>query len=259
MKEIRITKNQDEEILLNDTADEIKVVIEKGVTANIIEAESHKRVEVEVMDDAVVNYHFVYSGTGDFFKEATLLANAQINWRSAVIGGNNNHAVSTLHQGAGSTSTHNGIFIGREKDKIGLNYWSEHSGMHTNGSILVHGILLDSAYADFLGNIKIAETGIDTDASLVERTLLLGEKARSDSVPQLEISTDDVRAAHSSSVSRIDDEQLFYLQSRGIPKDLGRRLIIEGFLQDVVNSFIIDRMKNEVEKIIEERISYDEL
>lgn len=165
---------------------------------------------------------------------AQLQADSVIRWHSAILGGNIECEIITHHLGTGSSSAHTGIFIGHHHDKFVLNYWSEHVAEHTTGHITVHGVLFDSAYTDFKGNVKILKSASQTTASLTEHTLLLGDKARSDAVPQLDIQTNAVQAAHSSGISRIDAEQLFYCASRGISKELAEQMIVRGFLAECI-------------------------
>lgn len=236
--------------------EDIQIKVQSGVTLTLVETGFHPRVEVMVAEDAHVQYVVVYSGSGKMHKQATLERNAQFAWRTALLGGEHQMDIVSIHAGQGSSSDHQGIFIGRDRDKFAMNYWSEHDASHTTGHIVVHGALFDRSYADFKGNIKIAQTAAATDGSLTEATLLLGDHARSDSVPQLEIDTNDVQAAHSSYITRVDDEQLFYLQSRMIPYEEGKRMIVRGFLEGIIDTFTVETIRQEIYTMIDERIQY---
>ena len=183
---------------------------------------------------------------------AQLQADSVIRWHSAILGGNVECEIITHHLGNGSSSEHTGIFVGHQHDKFVLNYWSEHVGEHTTGHITVHGVLFDSAYTDFKVNVKILKSATHTTASLTEHTLLLGDKARSDAVPQLDIQTNAVQAAHSSGISRIDAEQLFYCASRGISKELAEQMIVRGFLAECITNPTI-------QQLIDDRLPYHDL
>jgi len=249
---MKITTNTT--VHLPATVEDIALTIAANLEVTIIETSLHPSVVVEVGENSTVQYLYLCSGDGDTKKVAYLHPHATVQWRSAILGGNNKVEIVTYHQDAGATSDHRGIFLGKGRDRFVLNYWSNHAAPHTTGHILVHGVLFDSAYADFKGNIKILQTGSDTNASLVEETILLGEKSRSDSIPQLEIATNDVRATHSSAISKIDDEQLFYLQSRGISIEEGKRLIVRGFLEELINEFGDDTTQQTIRDMIEERL-----
>ncbi len=85
--------------------------------------------------------------------------------------------------------------------------------------------------------IKVDEGAQQTDAFQESRNLLLGNKAHADAIPGLEILADDVRCTHAAAIAKIDPEQLFYLRSRGLPRRRAHRLVVEGFLQALVERF----------------------
>lgn len=173
---------------------------------------------------------------------ATVREHGTIRWHSAMLGGQIQCEIVTLHTGEGSHSSHRGIVLGHDHDKFVLNYWTDHQAAHTSGEITIHAALYDAAYTDFKGNIKIQPAAKDTVAALNEHTLLLSDRARSDSVPQLDIQTNAVQATHSSGMSRIDQEQLFYCASRGIPTAPAEQMIVEGFLADCIDDAEIQRL-----------------
>lgn len=226
------------------------IAIESNQEVMIIDTGHHADITVTIGEGAIVHYITTFAGVGNFKKIAHVASRASITWRSAVMGGNTQHEIITYHDGDGAVSDHKGVFLGHKKDRFVLNYWSDHTAKHTSGHIEIHGVLLDTSYADFKGNIKIAQSAQDTNGSLTEHTLLLGDRSRSDSVPQLEIDTNDVQAAHSSAITRIDDEQLFYLQSRGISIEEGKKLIVQGFLGDIIDSFGNEEVEKELHALI---------
>lgn len=173
---------------------------------------------------------------------AHLQTDSVIRWHSAVLGGNVQCEIVTHHQGDGSKSEHRGIFMGRQHNQFQLNYWNTHHGQQTVGHITIHGVLWDAAYTDFKGNVKISPSGKHTVASLTEHTLLLGDKARSDAIPQLDIQTNAVQVTHSSGMSRLDQEQLFYCASRGIPPAQAEQMIVAGFLAECINDQAIEQL-----------------
>ena len=113
----------------------------------------------------------------------------------------------------------------------------------------------DQARTVWIGDVFIHKGAEGTDTYELNRNLLLSDGARADSVPNLEIETGEiVGAGHASTTGRFDDEQLFYLQSRGIPSDIARRLVIRGFFAEIVS-----KLKNEeLEERLMQRID-DEL
>jgi Fe-S cluster assembly protein SufD len=87
----------------------------------------------------------------------------------------------------------------------------------------------------YTGLIKITENGTKTEAFQTNRTLTLSRGAWAESVPNLEIETNDVKCSHASTVGPIDDDQRFYLESRGVPPVIAERLVVFGFFDEVID------------------------
>ena len=116
----------------------------------------------------------------------------------------------------------------------------------------------NNAHSVWIGDVFIRANAEGTDTYELNRNLLLSDGARADSVPNLEIETGEiVGAGHASTTGRFDDEQLFYLESRGIPAELARRLVIRGFFAEIVSKIgieviqerIMDRIDSELSKV----------
>lgn len=126
------------------------------------------------------------------------------------------------------------LYFGSGKQSMRMNLASVHAGKNTMSRTLVRGVAVESAHADMAGTIQILESGVGTDAHLAHEGLLLSKRARIDSLPGLEIATDDVKATHSSAVHYVRPEQLFYLQSRGIDPLTAKQMIVRGFLEEML-------------------------
>jgi len=127
------------------------------------------------------------------------------------------------------------IVFGDGDQLFDLTSYTRHLGRDTTGNLLSKGALMDKARSYMKGMIVIEKTAIGTDSYLGEFGMNLSKAARSVAIPSLEIDQPDCRrAAHSSSVGPIDETQLFYLESRGIPPDEARKFIVLGFLEPVV-------------------------
>lgn len=129
-----------------------------------------------------------------------------------------------------------------------------HFGKHTQGNILNHGVVKDSATTIFNGIGKIEHGASKSDAEQTSRVLMLSEKARGDANPILLIDEDDVMAGHAASVGRVDPVQLYYLMSRGISKTEAERLVIHGFLAPVVTQLPIEGVKKQLTELIERKV-----
>ncbi len=127
------------------------------------------------------------------------------------------------------------IVFGAADQLFDLTSYTRHVGRDTTGNLLSKGALLENAKAFLKGMITIEKSAVGTDSYLGEFGMNLSKDARSVAIPSLEIDQPDCRrAAHASSVGPIDEAQLFYLESRGIPPDEARKFIVLGFLEPVV-------------------------
>lgn len=140
---------------------------------------------------------------------------------------------------------------GRQQIRMELN--AEHIGTNTMSRTLVRGCAVEKGHANFAGSINIHQTGSKADGVLDHEGLLLAKKARIDSLPGLEIGTDDVQASHASATHFIRPEQLFYLQSRGISETDSRKMIVQGFLESMLATVSEEHMLEQIHALVEER------
>lgn len=124
-----------------------------------------------------------------------------------------------------------GKFLTKGDDKIDIDLTIVHKAAHTRAKTMLKGVAEDQSSIRLFGRIIIEENCGDTQSFLEERILLLSDKAKAEAVPELEIKTDDVKCSHAASISRIPEEHLFYLESRGIPLKLASNMIVAGFLE----------------------------
>lgn len=124
-----------------------------------------------------------------------------------------------------------GAFSAKGEELVNVHLTIVHKAPHTQANTVLKGVARDSSFIKFFGLIKIEPNCGDSQSFLEERILLLSDKARAEAVPELEILTDDVKCSHAASISQIPEQELFYLQSRGIPKTQAENMIIEGFLK----------------------------
>ncbi|WP_438353091.1 Fe-S cluster assembly protein SufD [Microbacterium sp. CJ88] len=132
-----------------------------------------------------------------------------------------------------------------------------HKGPHTRGDVLYKGALQGSgARSVWIGDVLIGPDAVGTDSYEANRNLVLTDGARADSVPNLEIETGDIQGAgHASATGRFDDEQLFYLQARGIDEEQARRLVVIGFLAEIVQKLGIPSLEEELSAAIERELA----
>ncbi len=122
---------------------------------------------------------------------------------------------------------------------------------------LYKGILTDTATGVFNGKIYVQQAAQKTNAYQSNKNILLSDGASVNTKPQLEIFADDVKCSHGCTVGRLDEEGLFYLQSRGIPKQKARALLVHAFAMDILEHIHIDVIKKYVDKLISKRLEKD--
>jgi Fe-S cluster assembly protein SufD len=138
-----------------------------------------------------------------------------------------------------------GLFFADAGQHLEHRLFVDHDMPHCRSRVLYRGALQgEGAHTVWIGDVLIRPNAVGTDTYEVNRNLLLTEGARADSVPNLEIETGEVvGAGHASATGRFDDEQLFYLQSRGIPEDEARRLVVRGFFHEILRRIGIDEIE----------------
>ncbi|WP_174714630.1 Fe-S cluster assembly protein SufD [Leptospira yasudae] len=129
-----------------------------------------------------------------------------------------------------------------------------HKESHTESSILYRGAFKDKAHHIFTGNLHIPNSCKDVNAIQINNNLLLNRSARAESIPKLEVYAENVKCEHGATVGEIDEEQLFYLASRGIDEDEARRMIVDGFLGQVIGEIESDSIQQELFELIVRKV-----
>ncbi|MGM9925060.1 MAG: Fe-S cluster assembly protein SufD [Bacillus sp. (in: firmicutes)] len=181
--------------------------------------------------------------------------NARIEWALGLMNEGNTVSENTTNlMGDGSFGDSKTVVVGRGEQKQNFTTSIIHYGKHSEGYILKHGVMKESASSIFNGIGKIEHGATKSNAEQESRVLMLSEKARGDANPILLIDEDDVTAGHAASVGRVDPVQLYYIMSRGISKQEAERLIIHGFLAPVVNQLPIEGVKKQLVEVIERKV-----
>jgi Fe-S cluster assembly protein SufD len=128
-----------------------------------------------------------------------------------------------------------GLYLPDGRQHLAFDTLQEHAAEHCTSDLLYHGALLDRSRAVYEGTIRVWPGAQHTNAYQGDRNLLLSSKARADSIPQLEIEANEVRCTHGATMSQVDQNHIFYLMSRGIPRREAVRLVVEGFFQPVLD------------------------
>ncbi len=124
-----------------------------------------------------------------------------------------------------------------------LEFKENHLASQTNSSIKYRTLVNDKSHHIFTGNLHIPSESKKVEASQVNHNLSLNKKARAESMPKLEVFSEDVKCSHGATVSEVNDEQLFYLLSRGINQNEAKELIIEGFIKEILDKISDEELK----------------
>src|SRR5215203_3131432 len=160
------------------------------------------------------------------------------------------HDISVVMDHEGAETSVDGLYMVGVDQQTDTHSVIDHKQPHCNSHQLYKGILDGNGRAVFNGKIFVREGAQKTDAMQTNKNLLLSDKARVDTKPQLEIYADDVKCAHGAAVGQIDPEELFYLETRGIGPELGRSLLTYGFAEEVIAKIKIDSIRNELDQIV---------
>jgi Fe-S cluster assembly scaffold protein SufB len=186
-------------------------------------------------------------------RTANLAEAASLHWALAQLGGRlvRSRVDNTLEGDRSSVEQVEIVFGGGEQ-LFDLTSYTKHIGRDTTGNLLSKGALLDRSRSYMKGLITIEKSAIGTDSFLGEFGMNLSKATRAVAIPSLEIDQPDCRrAAHSSSVGPIDETQLFYLESRGIPLDEARKVIVLGFLEPVVARVPLEDAQERLRELLE--------
>ncbi|WP_338778250.1 Fe-S cluster assembly protein SufD [Metabacillus sp. FJAT-52054] len=212
---------------------------------------------------ANTNARVTYGAVDTLSKEVTSYVNrrgvagrdARIEWALGMMNDGNTVSENVTNlMGDGSYGDTKTVVVGRGEQTQNFTTKVVHFGKHSEGYILKHGVMKDSATSIFNGIGKIELGASKSNAEQESRVLMLSEKARGDANPILLIDEDDVTAGHAASVGRVDPLQLFYLMSRGISQAEAERLVIYGFLNPVVKKMPIEGVKKQLVEVIERKV-----
>jgi Fe-S cluster assembly protein SufD len=145
--------------------------------------------------------------------------------------------MNTRLVGDGAEARVTGAYATRGRQHVDFDTTQEHAAPHTTSDLAFRGILDGRSTAVWRGMILVDPGAQQTDAFQESRNLLLSKKAHADAIPGLEILANDVRCTHAAAIAQIDKEQLFYLRSRGLRLEVAQRLVIEGFMQALMERF----------------------
>jgi Fe-S cluster assembly protein SufD len=242
------------------------VIAEKGSHVTLIQ----DRVSQETLDELNVEVVEIYAEQGAWVRyvslqhwgerrytvnvqEARVRRDANLVWVNSSLGGKMTKEFlrSDLSERGGRSYMYGSSFI-RDQQLLDQSTYQHHRAADTYSDLLWRNVLRDRARTVFYGMVRVESEAVRTQGYQANNNLMLDD-ARSHAIPGLEILANDVRCSHGATVSRINPEQLFYLQARGIPLPEAERLIVQGFIRPVVERVPLAHMRERLEEEIGNR------
>jgi len=155
----------------------------------------------------------------------------------------------------GASSEMLGVFFADGTQHFDHRTEQDHIAPSCHSDLLYKGALRDESRAVYSGWVHVRPGAQKTDAMQTCRNIVLSDRAKADAIPNLEIEANDVRCGHAASVGPVEEETLFYLQSRGISRDEAERLIVFGFFQEVLDRIPLEEVRDGVARAIEQELS----
>ncbi len=160
---------------------------------------------------------------------------AHVSWLDANLGGKMGKSEVYSHlDGEGSSTRNHGLFLAARNQIFDLFNGSVHNALHTDADVLAKGVQTGKTRSVYRGMIHIKEGAAHATGFQKSDTLLLSDQAKNQSIPILEINNNEVQTQHASVTSHIDENELFYVQSRGLDEESAKKLIVEGFYHPVL-------------------------
>jgi Fe-S cluster assembly protein SufD len=156
--------------------------------------------------------------------------------------------------GPGSDARALGLYFAGGEQHFEHRVVARHEAPQSYSNLLYKGAIQDHARTVFFGNLVVPPGAPGTDAYQTNRNHEKNDGARADTIPFLEIETAEVKCSHAGAVGRVDDEHLFYLRSRGVPEAAAKRLIVMGFLQEVLAQVTLEELRAELEAAVREKL-----
>ncbi len=258
----------------NFTADEntanfphMIVVAEAGSKATIIEnyesggvSFTNSAIQIFVEDNANLTHYRVQKEASEAFHigttEVTLNRGSFYNSTNINLGAKlSRHDIDLKFAAEGGEAFVDGLYMLGEQQHHDTHSVIDHTVPNCTSHQAYKGIVDGKARAVFNGKVFVRENAHGTDAQQSNKNLLLSNDARVDTKPQLEIYNDDVKCAHGATVGQLEEEELFYLLSRGLHESLARNLLTYGFAEEIINKIGIESIKKHLDEAVLSRLN----
>ena len=214
--------------------------------------------ELQVHDDASLAYVSIQSLGADTWQLAhqasTIGARATLSSYAVALGGGYARLrTDSALVGDSGTSRLRAAFIGRDDQMLDFRTLQDHRAPRTTSDLLFMGAVAETSHSVYSGLIRVRRGAVKTDAVQTNHNLVLDEGAHADSVPNLDIEENDVKCSHGSTVGPIDEDQRYYLESRGIEPERAEQLIVAGFFDSIADQVPLAGVRDLVGRSLAER------
>lgn len=246
-------------VLINAGQGSNATVIESYVNAGEGRSFSNAVIEIFVEDEAQLKHFRIQKQNAESFHIGTTQAvlargsvydSTSINLGAAL----SRHDVGVRFTAEGGECFVDGLYMLNGSQHADTHSVIDHAVPHCTSHQNYKGVLSDRSHAVFNGIVYVRENARGTDAQQSNKNLLLSNDARVDTKPQLEIFNDDVKCAHGATVGQLEDEEIFYLLSRGLHPELARNLLTYGFAEEIINKIEIGAIKAELDEAVLNRL-----
>lgn len=230
-------------------------IVESYVSLSSDEYFSNSVAEIVLQDDARLEHYRLQQESSNAFHVAAtrteLGRGSSYDVTSIALGGRlSRHDIQVVMDHDGAECWVDGLYVVGQGQHADTHSVIDHQRPYCTSHQLYKGILDGNGRAVFSGKIFVRHGAEKTDAMQTNKNLLLSNNARVDTKPQLVILADDVKCAHGAAVGQINEDELFYLQTRGINPDLGRNLLTYGFAEEVIGKIKLDSIRSEVDQVV---------
>ncbi|MFQ3317999.1 MAG: Fe-S cluster assembly protein SufD [Natronomonas sp.] len=189
-------------------------------------------------------------------READIDTYASVNWIECNIGSHlTKSSVESHLNGDSSESKIVGAFYGHDDQHFDIDARVWHNAEHTTADLVTRGVIDDEARSVYEGVQDVGADAWDTSSYQRENTLMLSDESEADASPQLIINNHDTEASHSATVGQVNQEDLFYMESRGVGEHLAKNMLVEGFYVPVLEEIEVEELRDDLRKRIRDRLS----
>jgi Fe-S cluster assembly protein SufD len=243
------------------------VIAEAGSKATIVESYASQAkgfaaaaMQVVAHDNANVTHYRVQKDSPEAFNygvtEAELGRGSRYDLTSINLGGGlSRHDIEVKFTAEGGEAFVDGLYMLNGSQHHDTHSIIDHTVPNCNSHQTYKGVLNDNSRGVFNGKVFVRENAHGTDAQQSNKNLLLSNDARVDTKPQLEIFNDDVKCSHGATVGQLEEEELFYLLTRGLPEVLAKNLLTYGFAEEIINKIKIESIKTDLDKAVLNRLN----